>query len=536
MLPRAGDLIGGKYRIVRLIGDGGMGSVYEARHEGLGMSVALKFLHEDLAERPGLTDRFLREARVAATIQSPHVVHVTDVDVGPAGLPYLVMELLSGESLQHVLDRERKLTPQVALDFALQIAVGLEAAHAVGVVHRDLKPDNVFVTPGTGGPLLKLLDFGIAKLLANQEQRGLTRAGVVMGTAEYMPPEQLYAANEVDGRADVYALGVILFEMLSGRRPADGEDAQVIVAKVLARDVLSLAQLEPSLPRGLVELVERATAGDRDARIASTHELRAGLAHFATALSPAGAMAARAAPVEPQAQAATKTLPPAERDAFAKGSTEQAPPLGAFAMPPAPAHLPPAHLPPAPPPMSPARARRRGHGWLYALLALVLLGGGGAGAYAYYFAEDSTSLPPPPLETTAAPAPTEEAFAPEGQASAFTPTVTPGAPNALPAERHEPREPHEARATPSSQPGAAATAPATATAAVDAGTFPVPLQLPSTFPPIALPSGFPTTLPTSLPNVLPSVLPSVLPTTFPGLPGLSPPPPSNPAPSREGGR
>ena len=247
-MPQAGDLIAGKYRIVRLIGDGGMGSVYEARHQGLGTAVALKFLHEDLAGRPGLAERFLREARVAATIQSPHVAHVTDVDVGPLGLPYLVMELLGGESLQQKLDRERKLEAAVAIDFALQIASGLEAAHAVGVVHRDLKPDNVFVTPSAGGSLLKLIDFGIAKLAAGQEQRGLTRAGVVMGTAEYMPPEQLYAPSDVDGRADVYALGVILFEMLSGRRPADGDDAQAIVGKVMAGDVLSYAEPPQAIP------------------------------------------------------------------------------------------------------------------------------------------------------------------------------------------------------------------------------------------------------------------------------------------------
>ncbi|HEV8549658.1 MAG TPA: serine/threonine-protein kinase, partial [Polyangiaceae bacterium] len=284
MLPVAGDLIGGKYRIVRLIGDGGMGSVYEARHEGLRTEVALKFLHEDLAGRAGLSERFLQEARVAATIRSPHVAHVTDVDVGPNGQPYLVMELLVGESLQHRLDRERKLPVPVAVDFSLQIASGLEAAHALGVVHRDLKPDNVFVTPGTGGPLLKLIDFGIAKLY--EGQRGLTRAGVVMGTAEYMPPEQLYAASDVDGRADVYALGVMLFEMLSGRRPADGDDAQAIVGKVMAGQVLSLAALEPGLPQGLVELVRRATAADRDARLASANELRKALAAFAGELSP----------------------------------------------------------------------------------------------------------------------------------------------------------------------------------------------------------------------------------------------------------
>jgi serine/threonine-protein kinase len=510
MLPRAGDLIGGKYRIVRLIGDGGMGSVFEARHESLGMPVALKFLHEDLAERPGLTDRFLREARVAATIQSPHVAHVTDVDVGPGGLPYLVMELLHGESLQQVLDRERKLSPQLAVDFALQIAGGLEAAHAVGVVHRDLKPDNVFVTPSTGGPFLKLLDFGIAKLLANQEQRGLTRAGVVMGTAEYMPPEQLYAANEVDARADVYALGVMLFEMLSGRRPADGEDAQIIVGKVLAHDVLSLAALEPSLPRDLVELVERATAGDRDARLGSAHELRTALARFATELSRAGALAAQAAPLQPQG--AAKTLPPDERDAFAKGATEQAPPF----VPPF-AHAP-AQLPHAPV-GAPSRPRRRRYGWLYALVAIAVLGGAGAGAY-FYWVSQPLGLPPP--LTDIATAPPADTFAPEGQASAFIPT--PAAATA-PAARNDAR------------PGATVPTPATTT---DAGTFPAPLQLPSTFPstfpalplPSTLPTAFPSVLPSALPSawhdVLPRVLPSVLPTTFPRIPGLPPSPLENP--------
>ena len=518
MLPRAGDLIGGKYRIVRLIGDGGMGSVFEARHEGLGIPVALKFLHEDLAERPGLTDRFLREARVAATIQSPHVAHVTDVDVGPGGLPYLVMELLHGESLQQVLDRERKLSPQLAVDFALQIAGGLEAAHAVGVVHRDLKPDNVFVTPSTGGPFLKLLDFGIAKLLANQEQRGLTRAGVVMGTAEYMPPEQLYAANEVDARADVYALGVMLFEMLSGRRPADGEDAQIIVGKVLARDVLSLATLEPSLPRDLVELVERATAGDRDARIASAHELRLALARLATELSRAGAIAAQAAPIQPRG--AVKTLPPDERDSFAKGATEQAPPfVPPFA--PGPVQLP--HAPHAP--YAPhARPRRRRYGWLYSLIVIAMLGGGAAGAY-FYWSNQSVNLPPPPLDI--ATAPTSEVFAPEAQASAFTPTPTAAAPG--PETAHELHDAHASGTVPAPT--------ATATATADAGTFPTPLQLPSTFPstfpalplPSTLPSGFPSAFPSAWHDVLPRGLPSVLPTTFPHIPGLPPSPLENPS-------
>jgi hypothetical protein len=512
MLPVAGDLISGKYRIVRLIGDGGMGSVYEARHEGLRTQVALKFLHEDLAGRPGLSERFLQEARVAATIRSPHVAHVTDVDVGPNAQPYLVMELLSGESLQQRLDRDKKLPLGTAVDFALQIASGLEAAHAIGVVHRDLKPDNVFVTPGTGGPLLKLIDFGIAKLYENQ--RGLTRAGVVMGTAEYMPPEQLYAASDVDGRADVYALGVILFEMLSGRRPADGDDAQAIVGKVLAGDVLSLAAIEPSIPQGLVELVRRATAADRNARIGSAHELRSLLANFAGELSPAGILAAREAPLAPAAAAAPKTLPSEERDAFAKGATEEAPALaralaGAAAV-----------ATPAVPPHAPQAVRTAGRtprrsraGWLIAFLSLLALGAAGAGGYVLWSEQNPTLPPPPPVAPAVTPPP--EAFTAEGQASTFVPPSTPTVPTSEPAPAHTAHAPSTPPpTTPTSEPPSPR----------DGGLFP----LPSAFPPITIPSGFPTTLPTVLPSVVPPGFPNIIPGLPP--PAAAPGRPGTPAP------
>jgi serine/threonine protein kinase len=198
MTPRVNDLVRGKYRIVRLIGDGGMGSVYEARHEGLGSPVALKFLHPDLARRPGLAQRFAREARVSAAIQSPHVTRVTDVDLTEDGTPYLVMELLNGRSLGALLDGppEGRPSRDESVDFALQILLGLEAAHALGVVHRDLKPDNVFITTTPGGPVAKLIDFGIAKVKESGEyKQGLTFAGILMGTPEYMAPEQLFSAN-----------------------------------------------------------------------------------------------------------------------------------------------------------------------------------------------------------------------------------------------------------------------------------------------------------------------------------------------------
>src|SRR5512143_2122276 len=147
MLPEIGSTIAGKYRVIRLIGEGGMGSVYEAYHTQLGTHVALKFLQPDLAERPALVARFLQEARVSARIKSPHVTHVMDVDQTPEGHAYFVMELLEGESLEQRMQRERPLPLAETLDIGLQILAALDAAHAEGVVHRDLKPDNVWLTP-----------------------------------------------------------------------------------------------------------------------------------------------------------------------------------------------------------------------------------------------------------------------------------------------------------------------------------------------------------------------------------------------------
>src|SRR5262249_38613561 len=173
-----------------------------------------------LAKKELLVRRFVQEAQLSAGIKSTHVVQVTDIDQSSDGFAYLVMELLHGESLQTILERDKKLPTNVALDYTMQILAGLEAAHERGIVHRDLKPDNVFVVPTPRGPLVKLLDFGIAKLRTSKEfQIGLTRPGVMMGTPEYMAPEQAFSADSVDARADVYSVGAILYEMLAGVRP-----------------------------------------------------------------------------------------------------------------------------------------------------------------------------------------------------------------------------------------------------------------------------------------------------------------------------
>jgi serine/threonine-protein kinase len=538
-------VIGGKYRIVRLIGDGGMGTVYEAHHEFLETTVALKFLHSELAKRAGLGSRFLQEARVSARIRSPHVTHVTDVDQTADGSPYLVMELLHGEPLQQAMDRRGKLPPEVAVDFALQILSGLESAHAIGVVHRDLKPDNVFIVPATGGPLLKLIDFGIAKLRASTEyQKGLTRAGVIMGTPEYMAPEQLFAAESVDHRADLYSLGVILFEMLAGRRPADGEDVEQIVAAVVAGNVRHLAQLEPQLHPGLIAVVERALLPDREARFASALEMRLALAPYAGALSHAGRLAASPEPVghppqsnapppvhtgpsqvfEPE-RAVPKTLPPDMDPSMIdfRGSTQEVSDAAvreAMRQSALPGNLPPGNFAYAPTavalggsPMAPRRKSRNGLWVVLSLLIVLALGGAALAAVFYEQHQPSTSDAPIVLET-AAPETTVSPLIDAGTGTRPLPTVapvTPGRTSTTPTAGPTVIRPADAGTLP---PGA------------DAGrnTFPFPFPLPSTLPP--LPSNFP-----PLPTTFPTTFPTALPSGFPAIPGF----PLAPAAPKDGG-
>ncbi|HET7542401.1 MAG TPA: protein kinase [Polyangiaceae bacterium] len=569
MNPTIGAVIGGKYRIVRLIGDGGMGTVYEARHEFLETSVALKFLHADLAKRAGLGPRFLQEARVSAQIRSPHVAHVTDVDQTADGSPYLVMELLTGEPLQQAMDRMGKLPPEQAVDFGMQILSGLEAAHAIGVVHRDLKPDNVFLVPGAGGPLLKLIDFGIAKLRASTEfQKGLTRAGVIMGTPEYMAPEQLFAAENVDHRADLYSLGVMLFEMLSGRRPADGDEVEAIVAAVVSGNVRQLGDLEPGLSPGLIAVVERALRPDREMRFASALEMRSALSQFAGARSRASqqpgsvarqpAAAPAAAANAPQYTAAAqafqlaptvpKTLPP-EGDAAmlaSKGSTQEVsdadvrealrasalpgnlqpaygyPPAGAMAPmagggygPPPGGYGPPPGGYGPPPGMGPPKRRSRTGLWI-GLSLLIVLGLGGAALAAVFYQQHQADTSAPPLVLdTAAPQTNVSPLIDAGTSSGVQVGAVPGVTAVTPTRPNPPiGSPPAGSKTPAG--GPSSTRPTDAgTTGADAGRngLPFPFPLPSTLPP--LPSTFPT-----LPSTFPSTFPTALPSGFPTIPGF----------------
>jgi len=284
-----GSLINGKYRLGRQLGEGGMGAIYEARHEFLGTEVALKFLHPALSSRPHVVARFVQEARVSANIRSPHVVSVIDVDQSPEGLAFLVMELLHGEPLSARLAREPVLPLPLVVAISLQVLLALEVAHGLGVVHRDMKPENVFLTDAPGniaansqGLLVKILDFGIAKLRTLGEVRAqLTRPGVVMGTPEYMAPEQVFAADAVDARADLYALGAMMFEMLAGRRPVQAEDARAIATAVMAGQTPRLETIAPNVPPSIGDVIAIALSAKPNDRFTSATAMRQALVHAA---------------------------------------------------------------------------------------------------------------------------------------------------------------------------------------------------------------------------------------------------------------
>jgi serine/threonine-protein kinase len=286
-----GQIVNGKYRVVRHIGDGGMGSVYEAHHEILNTRVALKLLHPDLSAT-GHAKRFLQEARASARIKSPHVVQIADADQTAEGMAFIVLEYLEGRTLRELYEdlhnAGQSLAFNEALDLALQMFEGVEAAHEAGIIHRDLKPDNVMITVDKkGGPLLKLLDFGIAKFddpAKSDDKAGnkaLTRPGSFLGTPEYMAPEQVYSADSVDARSDIFAMGVIVFEMLSARRPVLSDDPQEIAVAYLTGAFSKLDELRPDLPAELSAAVHRALAPQPRDRFTNVAEMRAAFEPFA---------------------------------------------------------------------------------------------------------------------------------------------------------------------------------------------------------------------------------------------------------------
>jgi serine/threonine-protein kinase len=279
---RIGELIGGKYRISRFLAEGGMGVVYEAQHAIVKRRFAVKFLRPDFARRRDSLGRFQREAETAGSLESEHIASVVDFGITNSGSAYIVMEYLVGESLASLLGREGRLPFHRAADLCMQACHGAETAHAAGIVHRDLKPHNVFMCRRDDDTdLLKILDFGIAKLDLIKNDQVSTQTGTVLGTPAYMSPEQARGDRSIDLRTDVYSLGAILFEMLSGKLPHPGESRNAVLYHISTRPAVSLATVAPELPQALVDVVGRALASSSGVRQRSAKAFAADLARFA---------------------------------------------------------------------------------------------------------------------------------------------------------------------------------------------------------------------------------------------------------------
>ncbi len=270
------DNVVDRYLIVDRIGEGGMGAVYKASHTLLdNRIVAIKMLHRQLSQNPEVVNRFFREARAASQVDNEHIVDVIDFGVTPAGDSFLVMEYIEGENLRDVIDLRAPLELEQAFTIGVQIAEGLYAAHRKGIVHRDLKPENVLLLDRDGQGFIKLLDFGIAKLTETKDSR-LTRAGMVVGTPAYMSPEQA-GAEAVDHRTDIYALGTILYEMLTGQVPFVGESTKDVLLGQLTREPVPPRKLRDEIPRSIEKVILKALHKDRDERQQTMIHLAYGL-------------------------------------------------------------------------------------------------------------------------------------------------------------------------------------------------------------------------------------------------------------------
>ena len=280
---QVGCVIAGKYEIERVLGEGGLGFVVAARHLELDQMVAIKYLRDEALASPSTVERFAREARLAANIKSDHVARVHDVGRTPDGAPYMVMEYLEGNDLRQRLEAG-PIPIAEAVDYILQASEALAEAHTAGIVHRDLKPDNLFLAKRVAGSeIVKLLDFGISKLRPKGESdsRAHTQATDKFGTPSYMSPEQLRSSSDVDARADIWALGVILFEFLTKTTPFDGDSLAQLCTAILNDPVPALSPLCPDAPPELEEVILKCLSKDREGRFRNVAELAEELAAFA---------------------------------------------------------------------------------------------------------------------------------------------------------------------------------------------------------------------------------------------------------------
>jgi eukaryotic-like serine/threonine-protein kinase len=279
-----GDILAGKYRVERVLGVGGMGVVVAAHHMQLDSKVAIKFLLPEMLSHAEVVGRFAREAQAAVKIKSEHVARVIDVGTLETGAPYMVMEFLEGSDLGGWLEQRGPLPIEQAIDFVLQATVAVAEAHSLGIVHRDLKPANLFCVRGADGRLaIKVLDFGISKMTnpANVAAVSFTRTSAVMGSPYYMSPEQMRSPKEVDARTDIWAMGVVLFELLTRSVPFQGETQAEVCVKIVTEPPPPIRDLRPEIPLGLADVILKCLEKDRNKRYRNVAEMALGLLPFA---------------------------------------------------------------------------------------------------------------------------------------------------------------------------------------------------------------------------------------------------------------
>jgi serine/threonine-protein kinase len=340
--PDKGVVIAKRYALVRPLAQGGMGSVWIARHLDLDVDVTVKFMAPTLIASADARARFEREARVAARLESQHVVHVQDYGVED-GTPYLVMELLKGESLWARLAREGTMPLDAAARLLQQMCKALRTAHEAGLVHRDLKPGNVFLARKDEDDVVKILDFGLAKANDLGEAQANTESGVLLGSVHYMSPEQIRSSRSVDQRSDLWSIGVILYRVLGGRLPFPGEKLGDVLVRVCTDPFPRLTMLVPDLPPGVDAFFERALDRDPDKRFQSAGEMSEA---FAALVQEATAPPAPVPPRPAEPSWLTAQLPPGGRGYTVALAPAEPPPTPA--PPPPPAQPLPAAIPPAP--------------------------------------------------------------------------------------------------------------------------------------------------------------------------------------------
>ena len=280
-----GDIVAGKYRVERVLGVGGMGVVVAARHVELGELFALKFLLPNFREDPEVARRFAREARTGIRVKNEHVARVFDVGTLPDGAPYMVMEHLTGKDLANVIEKRGRLPLEEAVDLLLQGCEALCDAHSLGIVHRDLKPANLFVIAGSDGlPFVKVLDFGISKLITTAvDDLSATSSAAILGSPLYMSPEQLTSSKDVDRRADIWSLGIILYETLTGRTPFEADSFVGLTSAILGGKFEPASKKRAGIPPAVDALIASMLKVDRAARLPSVEALAQRLAPFGTA-------------------------------------------------------------------------------------------------------------------------------------------------------------------------------------------------------------------------------------------------------------